>query len=140
MPQVAVRGFAAVFRDDQQVTEPATLSKLVPLSYDDELFSDYLADANLDKDLVAAIVPSGKLRFDYDGESTALRVSTEYRTRRALTKKEIRALVKYTMEQWSDGIGENWVSESADRTGFTIQCITSGDGLPDEYPWVDFED
>ena len=140
MPQVAIRGFAAVFRDDQQVTDPATLKRLVPLSYDDELFSDYLADANLDKSLVEAIAPSGKLRFDYDGESTALRVSTEYETRRPLTPQEIQALVEYTKGQWSDGIGENWVSDSIDRVGYCIQCITSGGGLPDEYPWVDLYD
>jgi hypothetical protein len=140
LPQVAIRGFAAVFRDDQQVTDPQTLSALVPLSYDDELFSDYLADANLDKSLVNAIAPSGTLRFDYDGESTALRVSTEYQTRRPLTQPEIEALVEYTKDQWSDGVGENWASESVDRVGYSIQCIRSGDGLPDEYPWVDVND
>jgi hypothetical protein len=140
LPQVAIRGFAAVFRDDQQVTDPATLRSLVPLSYDDELFSDYLADANLDKALVDAIAPSGKLRFDYDGESTALRVSTEYQTRRPLTPQEIQTLVEYTKGQWSDGIGKNWSSESLNCVGYSIQCITFGRGLPDEYPWVDLDD
>ena len=140
MPQVAVRGFALVFRDGRQVEDPATLASLVPLSYDEELFSDYLADADVDEALVKAIVPGGTLRFDYDGESTALRVSTEYRARRPLTRREIRALVEYTLGQWSDGIGENWLSESERRTGFTIQCVTSGDGLPDDYPWVDLDD
>ena len=140
MPQVAIRGFAAVFRGDQQLTDPPTLSALVPLSYDDELFSDYFADANLDVALVDAIAPSGKLRFDYDGESIVLRVSTEYQTRRLLTQPEIESLVEYTKGQWSDGIGENWASESVERVGFSIQCITFGDGLPDEYPWVDLDD
>ncbi|MDB5319155.1 MAG: hypothetical protein JWN40_786 [Phycisphaerales bacterium] len=128
-----------MFRDDRQVTDPATLSSLVPLSYADELFSDYLADANLDDALIDAIVPSGKLRFDYDGESTVLRVSTEYQTRRPLTPLEIQALVEYTKAQWSDGIGENWVAESVERVGYCIQCVTFGDGLPDEYPWVDLD-
>lgn len=39
---VAVRP-GGITSDDQQITEPPTLSALVPLSYDDELFSDYLA-------------------------------------------------------------------------------------------------
>ena len=128
-----------MFRDDQQIIDPLTLSALVPLSYDDELFSDYLADQNVDKALVDAIAPSGKLRFDYDGESTALRVSTEYDTRRPLTQQEIEALVEYTKWQWSDGIGGGGASESVHRVGYSIQCITFGDGLPDEYPWVDLD-
>jgi len=140
LSQVAIRGFAAVFRDGRQITDPATLRSLVPLSYADELFSDDLADENLEQSLIDAIAPSGGLRFDYDGESTALRVSTEYVTRRPLTPQEIRALVEYTTGQWSDGIGENWVSESVERVGYCIQCITFGDGLPDEYPWVDLND
>jgi hypothetical protein len=57
-----------------------------------------------------------------------------------LTPQEIRALVEYTKEQWSDGVGENWASESIERVGYCIQCITVGDGLPDEYPWVDLDD
>ncbi len=139
MPEVAVRGLAAVFRDGQQVTDATTLSSIVPLVYEDELFSDYLLDAHLDPSLVDAIAPSGKLRFDYDGESTALRVSVEYQVRRPLSDAETRALVEYTLGQWSDGIGENWMSESQNRVGYSIQCITYGDGLPEEYPWVDLE-
>jgi hypothetical protein len=122
------------------VTDPATLRSLVPLSYADELFSDFLADANIDQALIDAIAPSGALRFDYDGESTALRVSTEYQTRRPLTPQEIRALVAYTIGQWSDGIGENWSSASVERVGYCIQCITFGEGLPEAYPWVDLND
>jgi hypothetical protein len=140
LTKLAIRGFAAVFRDDQQVTDPAALARLVPVSYDDELFSEYLPDAGLDRSLVDAIAPSGHLRFDYDGESSALRVTTEYQTRRPLTREEIRALVEYTIGQWSDGIGENWASESVERLGYSIQCITSGDGLPEEYQWVDLSD
>jgi hypothetical protein len=140
LPKVAIRGFAAVFRNDRQVTDSVTLRSLVPLSYDDELFSEYLLDANVDKALVDAILPSGKLQFDYDGESTVLRVSVEYQTRRLLTQPEIRALVEYTMGQWSDGFGEGWASESENRVGYSIQCITFGEGLPEEYPWVDLND
>jgi hypothetical protein len=137
MASVARRGLAAVLREDEQVTDAAVLRSLVPLAYEDELFSDYLADANLDKALVKAIAPSGVLRLDYDGKSTPLGVSVEYQTHRALSKAELTALVEYTMDPWSDGIGENRASESEHRVGYSIQCITFGEDLPEDYPWVD---
>jgi hypothetical protein len=137
VPKLAIRGFAAVFQKGQNVTDPATLASLVPISFDDEVFSDYLADGSLDPDLVDAIAPGGVLDFDYDGESAVLRVSVEYTTRRALSAPELRALVEYTLGQWSGGIGETWASVSMERTGYSIQCVFHGEGLPAEYPWVD---
>jgi hypothetical protein len=52
---------------------------------------------------------------------------------------ELRALVAYTMGQWSDGIGENWTCERSDRCGFAIMCLSTAGESPD-YPSVSIID
>ena len=133
--RIAIRGWAAVFRDDEQVTAPEMLRPLDGLTYDDETFTDFLGGPEEEDALAAALESGGILRFGYDGREV-LTATTEYLSRRRLTDAEVRLLVEYTMGQWSDGIGENWHCMSADRCGFTISCLTPGDGVGPNYPTV----
>jgi hypothetical protein len=136
MARIIIRGSAAVFRDDEQVTDPSVLRKLNGLVYDDERFTDYL-EGSPEEDAVAdALEPGGNIRFSHSSGADLLTATTEYDTRRPLTDSELRLLVDYTMGQWSDGIGENWECFSAERCGYTIMCLTAGDGVSPEYPSV----
>jgi hypothetical protein len=137
MTRIAIRGLAAVYRDDVAVTDPSVLQSLDGLAYEDEQFTDYLGGPCEEDTLAAALEPGGAIRFGYDGQGEALSAVTEYRCRRPLTADELRLLVEYTMGQWSDGIGENWTCESASRCGYTIMCLTPGDGVGPDYPVVE---
>jgi hypothetical protein len=127
MARIVVRGWAAVFQDDEPVTDPAVLRSLDGVVYDDEWFTDYLGASEVQGDLATALESGGSLRFGYKEGDEWLTATTEYRSKRPLVESELRLLLEYTSGQWSGGIGANWTSESADRCGFTIMCITPGD-------------
>jgi hypothetical protein len=133
--RIVIRGWAAVFRDDEPVVASEELRTLDGLTYDDERFTDYLGGPEEEDVLAAALESGGILRFGYDG-GELLTATTEYLSRRPLTDAEMQLLVDYTMGQWSDGIGENWTCESARRYGFTVMCLTPGDEVGPDYPSV----
>ncbi len=127
MARILVRGWAAVFHDDEPVTDPAVLRSLDGLVYDEETFTDFLGVSDSQKVLLRALESGGSLRFRYQEGDEWLTATTEYRSKRPLVESELRQLLKYTSSQWAVGIGANWTSVSADRCGFTIMCITPGD-------------
>ncbi|MEI8383126.1 MAG: hypothetical protein WCJ09_23610 [Planctomycetota bacterium] len=138
MTIVIIRGLAEVSKNDEPVIDSAVLATLSGVQYKEERFSDYLCDdPGLDKGLVKTIKRSGTLRFEYDGKSRWLTSIVEYQTKRLLTATEISSLVNYTMQQWSDGIGENFAQFSEDEIGFAIACITDDSDLPSPYPHVE---
>lgn len=123
--QVIVQGIAYVFGDDDRIVEnPTILSSYHRFVYIDERFTDYLGDPASEDALAALLSPKGFLRFEYDGESPFLSAITEYQAIRALQDSELKVLVDYTSGQWSDGIGENLVTETGLRDGRSIQCQT----------------
>lgn len=134
MARIVIRGAAAVFRSDEQVTDPGVLGSLDGLVYDEERFTDYIGGPPAEDELVAALEPGGILSFGYRG-GHLLAATTEYQTRRPLTDAEVRLLVDYTMGQWSDGIGENWTCCSPEKCGYSVMCLTAGDGPV--YPTVE---
>jgi hypothetical protein len=134
--RVIIQGAAAVFLDDVQVTDPAVLRSLDGLVYDEERFADYLGRPE-EEELAAALEPGGVLQFGYCDGDELLSATTEYRSRRPLSEAELRLLVEYTMGQWSDGIGENWTCESADKCGYTVMCLAAADLDSPDYPTVE---
>jgi hypothetical protein len=50
---------------------------------------------------------------------------------------ELRLLVENAMGQWSDGIGENWTCCGPEKCGYSIMCLTVGDGAGPDYPAVE---
>ena len=134
--RIIIHGAAAVFHDDVRVTDPAILRSLDGLVYDEERFTDYLGGPGEDE-LAAVLEPGGILAFGYCEGDELLSATTEYRSRRPLSEAELRLLVEYTMGQWSDGIGENWTCESADKCGYTVMCLDAADVASPEYPTVE---
>ena len=137
MARIVIRGAAAVFRDDEQVTDPGVMRSLDGLAYDEERFTDYIGGRPEEDELAAALEPGGIISFRYQDDGELLTATTEYRTRRPLTDAELRLLVEYTMGQWSDGIGENWTCCSPEKCGYSIMCLTAGDGVGPDYPAVE---
>jgi hypothetical protein len=137
MPRIVIRGAAAVFHDDHQVSDPRVLQSLHGLVYDEERFTDYIGGPPLEDELAAALVPGGSIIFTHHHGADLLAAVTEYQTRRSLTDTELRLLVDYTMGQWSDGIGENWTCISPEKCGYSIMCLTPGDGVGTPYPTVE---
>jgi hypothetical protein len=139
MPTIVVQGLAAVYRDDERVTDPQVLASLVPLVFDDDdaVFTDYLGGTPLQDELRSALERSGVLRFTHAPGADLLTVTVEFRSRRDLSDAELHELVKDTLGQWSDGIGESWTCISPQRTGYAIMCLSPGCGpLPSPYPIV----
>jgi hypothetical protein len=135
MPRIVIRGLAAVFQGDEQVSDPAVLRSLDGLVYDEERFTDYIGGREDEDVLAAALEPGGIISFRYVEGNDLLSATTEYRAYRPLTAAELRLLVEYTMGQWSDGIGENWTCLSPDKCGFSIMCLT--DEVGPDYPAVE---
>jgi hypothetical protein len=137
MIRIVITGFAAVFgEDDSSISDPAILKALDGLVYDDERFTDYLDGTSDEVELASALFPGGNIRFSHTEDADLLTATTEYRSHRQLTESELRLLAEYTMGQWSDGIGENWTCESPKRCGYSIMCLTAGDGMGPNYPSV----
>ena len=137
MPRIVIRGAAAVFRDDKQVTDPGILRPLDGLVYDEERFTDYIGGPPEEDELAALLEPGGIISFAYRDGADVLAATTEYKSRGMLSDTELRLLVEYTMGQWSDGIGENWTCSSSDKCGYSIMCLTPGDEVGPDYPAVD---
>jgi hypothetical protein len=137
MSRIVIQGAAAVFRDDAQVTNPDVLQSLDGLMYDEERFTDYIGGPSEENELADVLEPGGAIRFSYHDGDDMLTATTEYRSRRLLTDAQLRLLVEYTMGQWSDGIGENWTCISPDKCGYSIMCLTAGDGVGPDYPAVE---
>lgn len=92
------------------VTDSEVLKSLNGLRYDDEMFSDYLADDEAFSE-IADIVSGGILLFEYDQPSGSLVGSIGYDLTRDLSEEELEMLVEYTIDQLSDGIGSNFSQE-----------------------------
>jgi hypothetical protein len=137
MSRIIIRGAAAVFREDERITDPGVLRSLGGLVYDEERFTDYLGGPPAENELAAALEPGGVISFGFREGDDVLTAATEYTSRRPLTDAELRLLVDYTMGQWSDGIGENWMCSSPDKCGYAIMCITPADDVDPDYPAVE---
>jgi len=117
MPRIKISGPALVDsgKDSEDgtialVTDSEVLKSLNGLRYDDEMFSDYLADDEAFSE-IADIVSGGILLFEYDQASGSLVGSIGYDLTRDLSEEEIEMLVEYTIDQLSDGIGSNFSQE-----------------------------
>jgi hypothetical protein len=109
--RIAISGRAAVYPEsDVLPSDPAAVPVTTPKvlraldGFDAEL-EDELAD-DIDAALRKAGVRGGTLTFAYDRKRKELRVVTEYRCSRQLTKSELAKLVEETVGAWSDGVGE----------------------------------
>ena len=60
------------------------------------------------------------MRFRFRSEQQELWAETEYDMREPLTDAETRAIVAYTLGQWSDGVGENFSQTYAAENGLFI--------------------
>jgi hypothetical protein len=123
--KIKIFALAPVFDEtDNAVTDPVRLMALHGVT-DSECFSDYFLDDPATSKLPARGVSGGYLRFRFHRDEQALWAETEYDLREPLTDEETKAIVAYTSEQWSDGIGENFCQTYADQHGLLIS-IASG--------------
>jgi len=105
--------------NDSPVRDAVRLGALDGITHD-ECFSDYFLDDPHTKALPAKGVSGGYLRFRFRSDRQELWAETEYDLREPLTDEETKAVVTYTLGQWSDGIGENFSQTSADEHGLCI--------------------
>jgi ankyrin repeat protein len=92
--------------------------------YGDEAFTDFLGGPSDETDLALLLEHGGYLSFQFNESRNQLDAVTEFRAARRLDDSELELLTNYTAGQWSDGIGENFVSESFARYGFSLQPET----------------
>lgn len=117
MPRIKISGPALVDggKDNEDgtialVTDREVLKSLNGLRYDEEIFSEYLADDEAFSE-IADIVSGGILLFEYNQASESLVGSIDYDSTRNLSEEEIEMLVEYTIDQLGEGIGSNFSQE-----------------------------
>ncbi|WP_332852598.1 hypothetical protein [Duganella sp. S19_KUP01_CR8] len=134
MPSITFSTYAGVF-DFQQVDpesgeeglfieDAAILKTLDGLSYDEEVFADFLFDGEDAGELEDAGISGGSLDFTFDSATGRLIGRTEYQLERALNPDQIAVLKNYTIGQWSDGIGANFFQERM-RKGLAPQLLVA---------------
>ncbi|WP_426389142.1 hypothetical protein [Variovorax sp. R-27] len=116
VPTIRFSAMASVFdfrRSDEGelVEDRGVLRTLHGLTYSDESFSDYLLDGSETRELAGVGISGGELKFEFDSQVGGLVARTEYSVPRFLTKPEVEVLQRYTVGQWSDGIGSNFFQE-----------------------------
>lgn len=156
MIRITIRGYACVCCPGpdgdtwEVVTDPDVLRTLDGLVADDETFTDYLGPAGSHPTpeklaLAAALEPGGVITFGHRDGEPLLTATTEYRSPRPLSAAELRALVEYTMGQWSDGIGDN-LFQNPIHPEYNFECLWSrevvlrrcpGARVGAEYPLVE---
>lgn len=103
------------------------LNQFSNTEYEGEIFSslmDYEEDANKIKSWG---ISKGIIGLDYDDESNKLYTYTEYEVTRELSDDELDFLIDFTIDQWLDGIGQEFIGEIADDTGYLVHV-----GLPED--------
>ena len=93
----------------------------------DEVFSDYISDGG-DHTLASAGVTGGRLIFRFDVKAKVLFGITEYQAPRTLNNSELAMLKEYTIGQWSDGIGSNFLQNRMDD-GLAPQLFFLNDNI-----------
>jgi len=106
------------------VEDAAILKTLDGITYDEEVFSDYLFDGEDAGELEDAGISGGSLDFRFDSATGRLIGRTEYQLERALNPDQIAVLKDYTIGQWSDGIGSNFFQERM-RKGLAPQLLVA---------------
>jgi hypothetical protein len=77
--------------------------------------ADYLFDGSGTELLEGIGITGGIVRFEYKPQLKQLWLATEYYAPRKLNEQELDVLLDYTMGQWSDGAGESFCGELADK-------------------------
>lgn len=77
--------------------------------------ADYLFDGPGNELLEGIGITGGIVRFEYKPQPKQLWLITEYYAPRKLTEQELDVLLEYTQGQWSDGAGESFGGELADK-------------------------
>src|SRR5438132_1574092 len=105
--KIIISGRAIAFDNTtkEEITQPEELKKLDGVVYTEDSCCEYLSG-----DLDQIGLTGGLLRLAYMTGKNQLRVITDYQSPRELKPKELKALVKETNAQWSDGIGESYYS------------------------------
>ncbi|CAK8988239.1 Uncharacterized protein SCF082_LOCUS21764, partial [Durusdinium trenchii] len=128
--KVVIIGTAGLYVDNDDmdpVTDPAVIAPL-----------DLFASSREEEDSFACYIDSPLLRpielqggfitFRYNSDENQLYVVTEYDSPRRLTRSELDALIQYTTDQWSDGLGESlecpYVSENHLCLDLAPECQT----------------
>jgi hypothetical protein len=138
MPTIKFTAPAAVFDFNQIdpetnerglfVEDQRALKSLDGLSYSDELLSDYIGDGGETLALVTVGITGGSLSFAFDSKSKRLLASTEYSLARLLSQEETNILKRYTIGQWSDGIGSNFFQERMNQ-GLAPQALIADESV-----------
>jgi hypothetical protein len=118
---VRITGPVVVFGADKKpVSDARTLQQLNGARADDTC-ENYLSPSLGDLG-----VRGGQIHLVYDAADKELRVVTEYEVPGRLSAKDLKQLVKETVGQWSDGIGEGRFNEAVDRLGVCLDLSPSG--------------
>jgi hypothetical protein len=110
--RIIISGAAAAWdlETGAEITASARLRALEGL-LGDRRCAEYFDDAPL----VESGITGGTFRCRYEAASGALRILAEYDAPQALTPLELEALVRETVAQWTDGLGEGVLETNGAR-------------------------
>jgi hypothetical protein len=104
--------------------EPVTASSIIHEL--DGVESDDACSNYMDFSLADLGITGGTVKLTYDTGARLFQVTTEYTSPVMLEPAQLQSLVRETVGQWSDGIGEGCFDELADRLGVTINLSPLG--------------
>jgi hypothetical protein len=110
--------------DEETSEEITALAKLKQFDGVEEKGAN-LAD-DLDGDLGYLGIARGDLKLKYDAKARRVLVESIFEAPKQLSPKQLKALVEYTRDQWSDGAGEGAFYKLMDKHGVGIDLTPSG--------------
>jgi uncharacterized protein len=118
---IRISGRAVVTHDNGGVVTARSLLRKLDGAESDDVCGNYL-----DSDFADLGITGGSVKLTYDSGEGEFRVITEYTSPFKLTHTQLKHLVRDTVGQWSDGIGEGCFDQLAEQLGVTIDLSPLG--------------
>ncbi len=108
-------------KSSESITDPRRLKSLDGVAAKGAQLAD-----DLDGDLAHLGIAGGGLKLRYDSQQMCLLIETSYEAPQRLSPKQLRELVAYTRDQWSDGAGEGAFYKLLDKHRVGMDLTPSG--------------
>lgn len=117
--------------EDEEFVDPirdeAILSQLSNVEYEGELFSSAFAYEEDAEKIKGWGISKGVIGLEFDEETKRLLTYTEYDITRELSDEELDFLIDFTIDQWLDGIGQEFIGEVAEDSGYLVHVTLPED-------------
>jgi hypothetical protein len=137
--EYVIWGWAYVFAPNGEEVRDRAAFRLLSGYLVDQYATDHLGGTEPEDALAVALERSGQLRFVYEEGEERMRAVSAYRAKRRLTDAELALLVRDTLGQWSDGMGECVFIMSGPLKDHKLQPLTELRFNRAGYPYIEIQ-